>query len=142
VRLLGYLWALPVTAIGLALAAGTALSGGLVRVRGGLVEGHGGLAARLLRGGRGRAGGAAVALGHVVLARDAACLDRSRDHERHHVRQYERWGPLLPPAYWVIGAWLRWRGLHPYLDHPLEPPPAGASAAEPGGAPDTGRDIV
>ena len=64
-----------------------------------------------------------MALGHVVLARDAACLARSRPHELVHVRQYERWGPLLLPAYWLIGAWLWCRGYHPYLDHPLEPPP-------------------
>jgi hypothetical protein len=59
----------------------------------------------------------------VVLARDADCLARSREHELAHVRQFERWGPLLPPVYLSIAAWLWCRGYHPYLDHPLEPPP-------------------
>lgn len=123
-KLVGYLWALPVTAVGLALAALGAATGGGVRVRGGVVEVWGGAPGRLLRGGRFRRGGAATALGHVVLARDAACLERSRVHELAHVRQYERWGPLLLPAYWLVGAWLWARGRDPYLDHPLEPPPA------------------
>ena len=64
-----------------------------------------------------------MALGHVILARDADCLERSRAHELFHVRQFEWWGPLLLPAYWAVSAWLLWRGYHPYLDHPLEPPP-------------------
>jgi hypothetical protein len=122
-RLIGYLWASPVTAIGLFAASAAGLTGGAVRVRGGVVEAHGGLPGRLLRGGRFHSGGAAVCLGHVILARDAACLDRSRAHEQRHVRQYERWGPLLLPTYWAVGVWLRWRGRQPYLDHPLEPPP-------------------
>ena len=28
-----------------------------------------------------------------------AALDISHDHEMVHVRQFERWGPLLGPAY-------------------------------------------
>ncbi|QDU22580.1 hypothetical protein [Urbifossiella limnaea] len=116
-RIVGYLWAAPVTLVGLPLALLAAATGGGVRARGGVVEVWGGAAGRLLRG------GAAMALGHVILARDAACLERSRRHELVHVRQYEQWGPLLLPAYWLVAMWLRWRGLHPYLDHPLEPPP-------------------
>jgi len=139
VRLIGYLWASPVTAVGLLAAGAAVLTGGGVRVRGGVVEAHGGLPGRALRGGRLRSGGAAVCLGHVVVARDAACLDRRRAHERYHVRQFERWGPLLLPVYWLVGAWLWVRGFHPYLDHPLEPPVE--NAAESGGAPNTGREI-
>ena len=123
-RLVGYVWASPVTVVGLTLALLAGATGGRVRVRGGVVEAFGGWTGRLLQGGRFHAGGAAVALGHVILARDADCLNRSRGHELAHVRQFERWGPLLPPAYWLIAAWLRARGRHPYLDHPLEPPPA------------------
>jgi hypothetical protein len=119
-RPLAYLWAAPVTLPGLLLALAAAGSGGSVRLRSGVVEAQGGLVGRLLRGGRWWHGGAALTLGHVILARDAACLDRSRAHELAHVRQYERWGPLLLPAFWLIGLWLRCRGYHPYLDHPFE----------------------
>jgi hypothetical protein len=122
-KVLAYLWAFPVTLVGLALAAVAALTGGTTRLRNGIVECCGGLPGRLLRGGRFHAGGAAMTLGHVVLARDAACLCRSMPHERAHVRQFEKWGVFVLPAYWLVAVWLRWRGLHPYLDHPFEPPP-------------------
>ena len=122
-KLVGYVWALPVTVVGLVLAALTAATGGGVRVRDGVVEAWGGLPGWLLRGGRFYRGGGAACLGHVVLARNDACLERSRAHELVHVRQYERWGPLLLPAYWLMALWLRVRGYDPYLDNPLEPPP-------------------
>ena len=40
-----------------------------------------------------------MTLGHVVIGRDQQSLDVSRKHERAHVRQCERWGPLFIPAY-------------------------------------------
>jgi|688.fasta_scaffold353359_2 hypothetical protein len=122
-QLIGYLWALPVTLVGLPLALLAAATGGALQVRAGVVEAWGGIPGRWLRGGRFHSGGAAATLGHVILARDPVCLTRSRPHELAHVRQYERWGPLLLPAYWLVGVWLLCRGYHPYLDHPLEPPP-------------------
>ena len=121
-RLIGYLWALPVTVIGIVLALLAGVSGGSIVLRGGVVEASGGLTGWLLRGSRFHHGGAATALGHVILARDADCLNHSRAHELAHVRQYERWGPLLLPVYWLVAAWLWCRGYDPYLDHPLEPP--------------------
>jgi hypothetical protein len=120
--LVGYVWAFPVTLLGLLLGFLAALSGGSIRLRGGVVEVYGGVAGWLLRGDRFRPGGAAMALGHVILARDSECLVRSRSHELAHVRQFERYGPLFLPVYWLVGAWLWCRGYHPYLDHPLEPP--------------------
>ena len=131
-RLLGYVWALPVTLGGVTLAAAARLTGGGIRVRSGVLCATGGLLNGLLRGGRLRHGGAALTLGHVILARDEACLARSFAHELIHVRQFERWGLLLLPAYWAVAAWLRFRGRDPYLDHPFEPAPA--SAAESGDA--------
>jgi len=122
-RILGYLWAFPVTCVGLLLALLAVATGGSMRLRGGIIEVWGGLTGRLLRGGRGIHGGAAATLGHVVLARDADCMRRSLSHELHHVRQLERWGPLLPLIYWLISVKLRLQGLDPYLDHPMEPPP-------------------
>lgn len=122
-RLLAYLWALPVTILGLILALLTRCSGGCFQRRNGVVEACGGIVGWWLKGGRFHAGGAAMTLGHVILARDNDCLAQSRDHELFHVRQYERWGIFLLPAYWLVAVWLWLRGFHPYLDHPLEPPP-------------------
>ena len=119
-RLLGYFWAFPVTAVGMGLALLAVLSGGRLRFRDGAAETWGGLVGRLLRGNRCWRGGAAMTLGHVILARDAECLERSRAPERIHVRQFERWGILLLPAYLLIAWWLAWRGFDPYLDHPFE----------------------
>jgi hypothetical protein len=58
--------------------------------------------------------------GHVVLGRSARHLDACRAHELVHVRQYERWGPLLVPMYLLcwLGLWLG--GKHPYYDNPFE----------------------
>lgn len=120
IRLLGYLWALPVTCVGLCFALLAALSGGRIRVQDGIVEAQGGWVAHWLRGGRLSRGGAALALGHVILARDRECLDRSRAHEQIHVRQFARWGPLLLPVAFLIGRWLALRGYDPHLDHPFE----------------------
>jgi hypothetical protein len=122
-RAFGYLWAFPVTLIGLVPALSARMTGGSMRVRCGVIEAWGGSAGWLLRGGRIFDGAAAMAIGHVILARDAECLNWSRGHELAHVRQYERWGIFFLPAYWAICIWLKMRGYHPYLDHPLEPPP-------------------
>ena len=50
-------------------------------------------------------GAAAMTLGHVVIARDRDALRDTRAHERLHVRQCERWGPLFLPAYLLAAAW-------------------------------------
>ena len=61
-----------------------------------------------------------MTLGHVVWGRDQACLDDTRDHERVHVHQYERWGPLFIPAYLLSSLYMKLRGRHPYWDNPFE----------------------
>lgn len=62
----------------------------------------------------------AITLGHVVLGRSIAALEATRRHERVHVRQYERWGPLFIPVYLLLSAWIGLRGGHSYLDNPFE----------------------
>jgi hypothetical protein len=41
----------------------------------------------------------AFTLGHTVFGQTDAALDICRDHELVHVRQFERWGPCMGPAY-------------------------------------------
>jgi hypothetical protein len=102
------------------------LAGGSVRLVEGVIEIEGGLVTRMLRRGMPwlspslGGGAAAMTLGHVVWGRDRDCLETSRAHERVHVRQYERWGPLFIPAYLLAGAVARLRGFDPYLDNPFE----------------------
>jgi len=121
-RVLIYLWAFPTTSLGI-VALLLACTRGRVQVRivEGVLEIHGGWITRFLRHGTLLAGGAsAMTLGHVVLGQSARLLDQTRRHERVHVRQCERWGPLFVPAYLLASliAWLR--GARPYLDNPFE----------------------
>src|SRR5688572_5471058 len=120
-RLLRYLWAAPTTLIGLVFVVLALLSGGRAQVVNGVIEAYGGLCRFFLRRCTMLRGGAsALTLGHVVLGRDRACLEVTRAHERVHVRQAERWGPLFLPAYGIasLAAW--WRGGHAYRDNRFE----------------------
>lgn len=115
-----YLWVAPVSlpAAALALVAGT--FGSSLAWREGVLEASGGVLAGLLRLICPPMPIAAITLGHVVLARTAADLARSRRHELVHVRQYERWGPFFPPLYLLASLAALGRGGHPYLDNHFE----------------------
>lgn len=97
------------------------MSGGRAARVGGTVEAHGGaLAALLERAIPGKGGADALALGHVILGQTAESLRRNRAHERAHVRQCERWGPLFVPAYLVAGLWAAMRGGDSWADNRFE----------------------
>ena len=117
---LRYLWAAPATLLGLAaIVAGCRRA--QVSIVDGVIEAHGPAIAWGLRHlTLIDHGAAALTLGHVVLGVDAASLDWTRAHERIHVRQYERWGPLFLPTYVVFSMWARMRGRHFYFDNPFE----------------------
>ena len=117
-RGLAYLWAGPTSLIGLAVALLTVLSGGRVARSHGVLEVWGGFAWLLLR--CTPIGARALTLGHVVLGRNRASLDRSRAHELAHVRQAERWGPLFLPAYVAASLWAFLRGRRYYRDNWFE----------------------
>ncbi len=109
-RALFYLWALPNTLIGVLILPLALFRGGRVRRVSGVLEVDGPAIAWLLRRGVPLAGGAAaMTLGHVVLGRHPTDLQRTRAHERVHVRQAELLGPLFIPAYLLAGliAWAR-----------------------------------
>ena len=130
-----WLWAGPGSLAGLVLLALARLTGGIVRRREGTLEGHGGALGRILSwwGGRSRTI-EAIALGHVILARDAQTLDRWRAHERVHVRQWERWGPLFVPAYVFGSLWAWIRGRDPYHMNRFEREARGADRPSDSGA--------
>ena len=120
-RLLIYLWVFPTTLLGLLFLLPTILTGGGARWVDGVLEIRGGLAGFFLRRCTLLKGGAsAMTLGHVVIGRDASALDWSRRHERVHVRQCERWGPLFIPAYLIGSLIAKARGGRAYLDNPFE----------------------
>ena len=119
--ILQYAWASPNTLFGLVLAILCRPGGGELRVVSGVIEAHGPwlcfLLTRLvpLRG-----GALAITLGHVVVGQHAEALAATRDHERVHVRQYARWGPLFLPAYVIASAVALITGRRPYRDNRFE----------------------
>jgi hypothetical protein len=114
------IWALPWTALGLLFGLIALATGGGGARGGRVLEFHGGLLQRLLTRVPIAGGAAAMTLGHVVIARTKADLDRSRRHELVHVAQYERWGPLFVPAYVACSVWMWVRGFDAYFDNPFE----------------------
>jgi hypothetical protein len=62
----------------------------------------------------------AMTIGHVIWARNRREMRKWHRHEMIHVAQFERWGPLMVPAFYVFAVWLVLRGKHPYYDNPIE----------------------
>jgi hypothetical protein len=92
------------------------LSGGAVIIAAGVIEAEGAIVSFLLS----RLHIDAIAIGHVVFGRNRDSLIRCRNHERVHVRQYERWGPLFPVLYLLSSVAALVRGLDPYRDNRFE----------------------
>lgn len=116
-----YLWAAPASCVGLLLAAVGIACGGRITRHSGVLEAEG----RLLAWGLGhltllRGGVSAITFGHVVLGTSRAALDATRAHERVHVRQYERWGPLFIPLYIAASLRAAATGHDAYYDNPFE----------------------
>lgn len=115
VWLLVRFWASPYSLAGLSL--GLILRGKL-QVIDGVVEIHGPAVAAFLRRLPPRA--IALTMGHTVLGATPWALDMTRSHERVHVRQFERWGPLMGPAYLLSSVYMVCRGRNYYRDNPFE----------------------
>lgn len=114
------LWASPCTAIGLTFALVMIVLGGKAKVVRGALEvtyretqtDCGTFAKKLpFRG---------IVFGHVILAATRDELQRIGPHERIHVEQYERWGPLFFFAYGASSFWQLIRGRSPYWNNRFE----------------------
>ena len=119
-KLVKMLWALPCTIVGLLVAAPVWATGGRARWHQGALEvTHGGSDARC-----GRLARAlpfrGIVFGHVILAVTREELEAIGPHERVHVRQYERWGPLFFVAYGASSLWQLVRGHDPYWHNHFE----------------------
>lgn len=106
-RALVFAWTLPNTLLGLLLGALSFQRPrrvGDILVFDGPVRGFLGLLQVFHR--------AAITYGHVVLS-NRPVQGRLLAHELHHVRQYERLGPLYIPIYVLIWVFMGYRG-HPF----------------------------
>jgi hypothetical protein len=118
-RLIGHVWAAPLTLAGAVLALlGGARPAGL---RGGaldLVAPRRGPLAFFFRS----TGVHAYTWGASIVYRDRECLAGAElcRHERVHVRQCLLLGPLMPLAYVGSSLWQLARGRHPYRDNWFE----------------------
>lgn len=120
VRLLRYLWAAPYTLVGLVLGALAVLFGAGMRQHYGVIEVFGGRLGAMLSHLPEPLRFSAMTLGHVILAVDRSALVQLRSHERVHVWQYERWGPLFVPAYLLSSLLQLLRGRNPYRENHFE----------------------
>jgi hypothetical protein len=100
------LWAAPCSAIGLALGAWPLVLSGKAAWSDGALE----VTYRIGRSGHVRASS--------PVTREE--LQQIGAHERVHVAQYERWGPLFFLAYGASGLWQLLNGRRPYWDNAFE----------------------
>ena len=118
--ILRVLWALPCSLIGLAASTLPLAMGGRARwIRGALEVTYRPRIAAC--GPRARSlPFRAIVFGHVILSVSAEELERIGPHERVHVAQYERWGPVFFIAYPASSLWQWLRGRDPYRDNAFE----------------------
>jgi hypothetical protein len=113
-------WAAPCTAVGLFLAAAVLLLRGKAKHSSGTLE----FTFRESEASCGRLARAlpfrAITFGHVIIAVTEQELDRSREHELVHVRQYECWGVALFLAYPASSIWQLLKGRNAYWDNHFE----------------------
>lgn len=119
-RGLKVLWASPWTLFGVFLGIMALATGGRCQRVDGVLEFYAGGLPWLLGKAPMIGGASAITFGHTVLAVSQHDLDGTRAHERVHVRQYERWGPLFVPVYLFFSLWIAWRGGDAYRDNPFE----------------------
>lgn len=120
IRVLRLLWASPYSLLGAAIGLIGLATGGGGRVRDGVAEFHGGFTRWVVRHSPLGETTLAITLGHTVIGQTEAALDIAHDHELVHVRQFERWGPLMGPAYCAASVWVWLRGGQAYRDNPFE----------------------
>ena len=113
-------WASPYSVLGLLIGGCGLAFGSRSRIRDGAVEFYDGPVAWLVRHLPTGPLTAGITLGHVILGQTANGLIYVGKHERVHVRQFARWGPLLGIAYLLASAWLWCRGRDAYRDNPFE----------------------
>jgi hypothetical protein len=125
---LRYAWASPATLVGLMVSAIALVLGARARCIEGAIEVGGGRLAAWMRRLPTSLRFGAVTFGHVILGLDDPTLAHCRVHEHVHVRQYERWGIFLFPAYLAASLYAWLRGGDAYRDNAFEREARGEAA--------------
>lgn len=120
VRVIRYLWAAPCSVLGLMLAVVAFLTGASVRRYRGTLEVTGGRFGSWISRLPSPLRFYAVTLGHVIVGVSHDLLIAHREHERVHVRQYERWGILFIPLYGIASLLQYFYGRDPYHGNRFE----------------------
>jgi hypothetical protein len=120
-KFIGWLWALPLTLLGLPFWLGVRVFGqaGQAAFQAGAFTAHSGFFKRCLAYhpfGQMQA----VALGCCVFASDERALLDCFPHEQVHVRQAMQWGVFFPLAYLISSLWQRINGRCAYADNWFE----------------------
>lgn len=120
IQALAFIWASPYTLLGILIGLVGLCSGGSVQRRGRVIEFYGGGAQWIIQRFPDGPYILAFTLGHTVIGQSQVTLDLAREHEMVHVHQFERWGPLMGPAY-VLASLYQWMvGRRAYRDNPFE----------------------
>lgn len=119
-KVLAIIWACPYSLLGIFVGLIGMLVGGKCRWRDGALEFYDGGTLWFVRHLPLGELTIAITLGHVILGQTAAGLELAGKHERVHVRQFERWGPFMGPAYLLASAWMWAVGRNAYRDNPFE----------------------
>jgi hypothetical protein len=119
-QVLAFVWASPYTLAGLLIGAIGLCTGSRARLRGHVIEFYGGGVKWLINRLPGGQFVMAFTLGHTIIGQTSAALDVAREHELVHVRQFERWGPFMGPAYLLSSLYMWLTGHRAYRDNPFE----------------------
>ena len=122
ISLIGILWALPLSLLGLLLVLPIYMVHGRIEKVSAAVPAllvHGQLGDRLLAH-HPFGPMAAMAIGHIIIARRHGLTPHILRHELTHVRQAARWGPLFPLAYLAASAWALLQGRQAYWHNHFE----------------------
>lgn len=117
---LKYIWASPVSAIGVCAACIASVVGADGKRVSGVIEVSLAPRSAALCKAVACLPFAAITLGHVVIASSAEEQAAHREHERVHVAQYELWGPLFLLAYPLESLYQWLSGRQPYRDNRFE----------------------
>lgn len=119
-RVIRYLWAAPCSLLGLIFALFALLGGASIRRYEGTLEVAGGRFGSWINSLPASMRLYAITFGHIIIGPSHDLLRCHRRHEHVHIRQYERWGFLFIPLYFVSSLAQYFHDRDPYNENRFE----------------------